>query len=123
MPARQPLVVYINIKVYSGVTRHTASYIAETRSPPCYFYRQKLVTESCDRDDGDTVTGVCGDVTGTTVEGGGVDGNPAAEYQDVTYGVVQKRRASNVNPTTTDVRVTRRRYIYLIHRALLPDPT
>lgn len=45
------------------------------------------------------VSGVCGDA------GEGVDGSPAAVYQDVTYGVVQKRRASNVNPTT-DVRVT-----------------
>lgn len=45
------------------------------------------------------VTSVCEDVIGTSV-GGEVDGSPAAVYQDVTYGMIQKRCASNVNPTT-----------------------
>lgn len=45
------------------------------------------------------VTGVCEDVIGMSEEREGVDGNPAAVYQDVTYGVIRKRCASNVNPT------------------------
>lgn len=46
------------------------------------------------------VTGVCEDVIGTSEGREVVDGSPAAVYQDVTYGVIQKRCASNVNPTT-----------------------